>query len=228
MEKLLSGFVQVLNESFWLASIMALLAGVVASFSPCTLTSIPLIIGYVGGYSGGNRKKAFKTSLVFALGMIITLTALGALASLIGKFFAGIGGWWYIILGIFMIIMSLQLLNVINIMPNVCRVPSKQKGMFGAFLFGLLGGLFSSPCSTPALVAILAFAGSRENILQGVILLLLYSIGHSVLIIIAGTSVGFIQQLTDSEKTQKIGRILMKVLGIMILLLAFYLLYLGF
>ena len=54
-------------------------------FTPCSLSTIPLIIGYVGGTGAQETKKAFKLSLVFALGMAITFTTLGAIAALIGR-----------------------------------------------------------------------------------------------------------------------------------------------
>ncbi|NBI18412.1 hypothetical protein D1841_12840 [Neglecta sp. X4] len=68
-----------ISESVWLAPLLAVLAGVLTSFTPCSLSSIPLVIGYVGG-TGTEPKKAFHLSLVFAAGSAITFTILGTLA----------------------------------------------------------------------------------------------------------------------------------------------------
>ena len=98
MENLLSNFGQVLANNTWLAFIMALVAGIISSFSPCVLSSIPLVIGYVGDYAGDDKKRAFKYSLFFCFGLAATFTALGAASALLGRLMTGAGKWWYIIM----------------------------------------------------------------------------------------------------------------------------------
>jgi len=63
------------------------LGGVVATASPCILASIPLVIGFVGGYAGGNKKQAFFYSLTFVLGLAVVMSILGAMAALMGTMF---------------------------------------------------------------------------------------------------------------------------------------------
>ena len=92
----------------------------------------------------------------------------------------------------------------------------------------MLGGFFSSPCATPILIVLLAVVAKEGHILWGILLLLLYSIGHSVLVIVAGTSVGFVQKLTKSEKYGKTSTVLKIGMGFVILLIALYMFYLGF
>lgn len=75
---------RLISESFWLAPILALIAGVLTSVSPCSLSTIPLIIGYVGG-TGNDNLKSLQIIAGFACGMAITFTALGTAASLLGK-----------------------------------------------------------------------------------------------------------------------------------------------
>ena len=77
---------ELLKNNFWIAPIISLIAGILTAFTPCSLSTIPLIIGYVGGIGAKETKKAFKLSLIFALGMAITFTILGAIAALIGRF----------------------------------------------------------------------------------------------------------------------------------------------
>jgi len=174
MTDLLSNFGQLLSQNIWLAFVMALVVGLVPSFSPCVISAVPLIIGYVGGYAGNDRKKAFKYSLFFCIGLAATFTALGA------------------------------------------------------FLFGIVGGILSSPCATPVLAAILAFVAGQDNIVLGVALLAVYAVGHCALILVASTSVGFVQALAASPGTEKLGRLLKLLFGILVLLLAFYLFWIGF
>ena len=86
----------------------------------------------------------------------------------------------------------------------------------------------SSPCSTPVLIALLAIVAGKGSLAWGILLLLLYSIGHGILAVIAGTSIGFVQKLSQSEKYGKASTVLKIVMGSLILLIGFYLFYLGF
>ena len=218
-----------IGKNMWLAPLLALLAGVLTSFTPCALSSVPLVIGYVGGSSNNDSRKAFRLSLVFALGMAVTFTALGVIASLTGKLIGRAASWWYIVLGILMVLMALQTWEVYNFIPSTFLVSkSTKKGYIGALIAGILGGVFSSPCSTPVLIVLLALVAGQGNILWGILLLLLYSIGHSVLVLAAGTSMGFVKKLTASEKYGKASKVLKIVMGCLILLIAFYMFYLGF
>lgn len=215
-------------ESFWLAPLMALLAGVLTSITPCALTSVPLVIGYVGGAGNNDPKKAFRLSVTFALGMAVTFTALGTAASLIGKLMGTSSRWWYIGLGVLMVLMALQIWEIYNFIPSIYLISkSSKKGYIGAFVAGVLGGIFSSPCATPVLVVLLGIVARSGNVVWGVWLLLLYSIGHSALVVVAGTSIGFVVKLTSSGKYGVFSKILKYVMGTAILMIAFYMFYLG-
>jgi len=138
-------------------------------------------------------------------------------------------GWWYIILGVLMVLMALQTWGIFEIIPSSYLLSKNtKKGFAGAFIAGILGGVFSSPCSTPVLIALLAIVAGKGSLVWGILLLLLYSIGHGILAVIAGTSVGFVQKLSQSEKYGKASTILKIVMGSLILLIGFYLFYLGF
>jgi cytochrome c-type biogenesis protein len=220
---------RLISANMWLAPLAALLGGLLTAFTPCSLASVPLIIGYVGGYAGKDTKKAFRFSLVFCGGMAITFTILGILAALLGRLMQLTGSWWYIALGVLMIIMALQTWEVINIIPQTSLLSkNNQTGYLGALIAGFLGGLFASPCATPVLIALLAIVAREGKIMWGIILLLLYSAGHSILLVMAGTSVGMVNQMTRSTKYGFISTGLRIVLGSVILILGFYLLYTGF
>ena len=218
-----------IKGSMWLAPIMALLAGVLTAFTPCALSSVPLVIGYVGASSNNDTKKAFRLSLVFALSMAVTFTILGVIASLAGKLIGRTTFWWYIILGVLMVLMALQTWEIYNFIPSTFLInKSTKRGYIGAISAGILGGVFSSPCSTPVLIVLLAVVAGQGRLLWGIMLLLLYAIGHSVLVIISGTSIGFVKKLTASQKYGKASKILKIIMGSIILLIAFYMFYLAF
>lgn len=225
----LEGLSSAMALNIWLAPLLALLAGVLTSITPCALTSVPLVIGYVGGTGQKDTKRAFRLSGVFSLGMAFTFTILGTAASLLGKLMQGVGSWWYLVLGLLMVLMALQTWEIFNFIPSTYALSKNTKrGYIGAFLAGILGGFFSSPCATPVLIVLLAVVAKEGSLLWGIFLLLIYSLGHSVLVMVAGTSVGFIQKLSASDKYGKTSNILKNIMGIVILLIAFYMFYLGF
>lgn len=218
-----------ISANIWLAPLLALFAGILTSVTPCALTSVPLVIGYVGGTGQRETKRAFWLSVVFSAGMAVTFTVLGTAASLLGRLMQGTGSWWYIILGILMILMALQTMEIYNFIPSSYAISKNTKrGFIGAFLAGVLGGFFSSPCATPVLVVLLAMVAKEGSLLWGILLLLLYSVGHSFLVMIAGTSVGFVHKLSSSDKYGRASKILKIVMGCLIMLIALYMFYLGF
>lgn len=218
-----------ISSNFWLAPFLALLAGLLTSFTPCSLSSVPLVIGFVGGVGSNDTKRAFKLSAVFALGMAFTFTVLGTVASMFGKLMQGAGSWWYLILGVLMLLMALQTWELFNFIPSTYAISrNKKRGFAGAFISGILGGFFSSPCATPVLVVLLAIVVKEGNLFWGILLLLLYSIGHSILVLIAGTSVGFVQKVSLNSSYRVINKVLKYLMGAIVLLLSFYMFYLGF
>ncbi|MDF2568253.1 MAG: putative cytochrome c biosis protein, partial [Oscillospiraceae bacterium] len=103
MEAAIHQWLDILSTSImsniWLAPVLALFAGIISAFTPCCLSTVPLVIGYVGGTGEKDTKKAFWLSVTFSCGMGVTFTVLGTIASLLGKLLQGSGSWWYLILG---------------------------------------------------------------------------------------------------------------------------------
>lgn len=217
-----------IGQNLWLAPLLALLAGVLTSFTPCALSSIPLVVAYVGGI-GVEPKKAFRLSLVFALGAAITFTVLGVAAASVGQLLGTGAKWWYIVLGVLMVLMALQTWGVINLIPSTyLSAKNTRRGYAGALFTGILGGFFSSPCATPVLIALLAIAAGQGNILWGALLMLFYGVGHGILAVVAGSSIGMVNQLMKSERYGALSRALKIATGVLILLIGLYLFYLGF
>lgn len=229
MTEILQSISLLIENNVWLAPFLAFAAGALTSLTPCSVSSVPLVIGYVGGIAGRDTRKAFRLSLVFVLGSALTFTALGAAASTAGMFFMGAASWWYLILGLLMVLMALQTWGIFEIIPSSYLMSkNRKKGYLGAFIAGVLGGIFSSPCSTPVLIALLAIVAGKGSIVWGASLLILYSIGHGLLALAVGTSFSFAQKLSENIEESGAGYIIKLVLGALILLTGFYMLYLGF
>lgn len=176
------------------------LAGVLSSASPCVLATIPLVVGFVGGYADGDRSKAFRYSLAFVLGLSLTFTAFGAAAGLLGTMFGTLGGWWYVAAGVVALLMGGQMMGLYEIhLPIKRNFKPKQGGIIGSFLLGLFFGVVSSPCATPVLVVILTYVATKGQILYGTALLFTYALGHSLLMLLAGTFTGFVEAFVKKQ-----------------------------
>ena len=114
------------------------LGGVIATASPCILASIPLVIGFVGGYAGGNRKQAFFYSLTFVVGLAVVMSILGAMAALMGTMFGQVGTYLYFVVAVILIVMGLQLSGIINLKMGGAsqKFLPQRTGLIGALILG--------------------------------------------------------------------------------------------
>lgn len=217
---------QSLSGSLGLALPLIFIAGVVTSFSPCILSMIPVLVGYVGGYSNTSRLKGFSMSLLFVLGLGVTFAILGITAASFGRVFGQIGSHWYLIMAAVAILMGLQLLGVLNInLPGLKTMPIKTKGILGSFFMGLFFGLVASPCATPVLAVILTYLASKGDLVFGGLMLFTYGLGHGTPLLVAGTFTGAVKNL---RQFQKYSSYVTHVSAGILILLGAYLLSLAF
>ncbi|HSA07665.1 MAG TPA: cytochrome c biogenesis protein CcdA [Candidatus Gastranaerophilales bacterium] len=187
--------IQLFTEQAGQISVWILLAvfagGIISSISPCTLGILPIIIGYIGGYSENTTKKTIIQLLFFIVGISLVLTTLGIIAAFTGKTlgfhsnpFVGL------MIGSIILIMGLTLLEVIEIPMPVLIKQMPQNRNNNLILYPLmLGGTFalaSTPCSTPILAGIMAYASLKSNITAGALMLFIYALGQSAIILFAG------------------------------------------
>ena len=205
-----------------------LLAGILSSASPCVLATIPLVVGFVGGYSDGERWRAFRYSLAFTLGLSLTFTTFGAMAGLLGTMFGLLGGTWYFIAGCIALIMGGQLMGLYEIRLPIKRdYKPKCGGIFGAFLLGLFFGVVSSPCATPVLVVLLTLVAGKGQILYGIALLFCYAIGHCLLMLIAGTFTGFVEGFVKARGLVSFSIWVKRISGVMVAGVGVYLIWMA-
>ncbi len=225
LQNLLNNAGELIQTNPWLAFVAVFIGGVLTASNPCVLAMIPLMIGFVGGMketSGWKRSLLF--AIVFVSGLAITFGIFGIIAATVGGVLGGTGNFWRWIVAIVCLVMGLHLLGVLKFnIPVSPRIKVKQKGLIGAFLLGLLFGVVSTPCAIPILALLLTYiAASASSILYGALLLLIYTFGHCVLILVAGTSVGLAKGLLESKGLQTSTNILRKVAGVIIILVGGY------
>ena len=223
IESMLSNVQVIIQSNHSLAFLAVFVGGLISAASPCVLAAIPLIIGYVGGYSEGNKKKAAIYSFVFILGLSVTFTLLGAAAAAMGQFLSFAGQWLYIGLAVIAIAMGLQLMGLISIpLPFQKTRQVKSRGLWGAFLLGILTGTVSSPCATPVLAVILAYVSTQGDILYGGSLLFMYAVGHCALIFVAGLSIGLTDSIVSSQGVKNFSLYAKRFSGTILIIVGLY------
>ena len=156
MTEIINTLTEMMTQNLWAAPVLSLVAGILTSFTPCSLASVPMLLACVGAVEA-DRKKAVCLSLSMASGMAVTFGIFGSVASFIGHRMHEAGHWWTILMGILMILMALQVFGVISLIPHIhISEHMTKKGYIGAFFTGALGGVFASHCAIPVMVALLA------------------------------------------------------------------------
>lgn len=218
MNELVTSLAQYISSNPLVAFGAVALGGIVTSANPCVLVTLPLIIGFTGGYAQPGIRKALTFSLMFVLGLSFTFTILGVIAALAGRLLGDIGGWWQYLVAAIVILMGLQLVGLFEIpLPARHTTPSKTRGPLGAFLLGMVSGLISSPCATPVLAVILTYVVTEGNVVYGSSLLFVYAVGHSILLLIAGTSAGAARWLIESKQVASGSLWMRRIMGILLL-----------
>jgi len=144
--------------------------------------------------------------------------------------YGDVSGIWNLVVAVVCVLMGLHLTGLVTIpIPSLGdRLRPRSRGFLGAFLLGLLFGVVSAPCAAPILVVLLTYlAGSGASVAWGGTLLLVYALGHSVLILIAGTSMGAAAALIENTRATHVLRILRIVAGVAIILVGLYFGYKG-
>jgi cytochrome c-type biogenesis protein len=227
MNSLLANAEHLIRTQPLLAVPVVFLGGLATALNPCVLASIPLAIGFVGGYATGRSKSyAVLLALFLFLGIAAAFTVLGIVASLAGTLFGTTSKVWPILIIIVCAVMGGQILLFPNFeIPMPRGFTPKAGGIFGAFLLGALTGVIATPCAMPVLAVVLTYVASKGIIFYGGLLLFTYALGHSLLVLVAGSSIGIAEAMVNSKGLKKASTILKKASGVLLLLVAAYFLY---
>jgi cytochrome c-type biogenesis protein len=175
------------------------LAGLLTSLTPCTLSMLPITVGYIGGQANQSKWQAVTRSTFFCLGLATTLAGMGVAAAALGKIYGQIGWGLPIIVSLVAIVMGLNLLEVVQFrLPNWGGsgwIAQDWPDGLRAYLLGLTFGLVASPCSTPVLATLLAWVASTQNVGLGAVLLLAYTLGYVAPLVLAGTFTASLKNL---------------------------------
>jgi len=229
MEQLFTSLSRAVEGSAALALGAAFVWGVLSILlSPCHLASIPLIVGFIDQQGRMTTRRAFTVSLLFSLGILITIAVIGVITAAAGRMLGDVGRWGNYGVAVIFFVVGLYLLDAIRIpMPGAAQPGVKRKGMLAAFILGLVFGVALGPCTFAYMAPMLAvtFRLAATNLPYGVLLLAVYGVGHCAVIVLAGTFTEVVQHYLNWNETSKGAVVLKKVCGGLVLLGGLYLIY---
>jgi len=229
MEKLFTTLSHAVEGAPLLALSAAVAWGILSIIlSPCHLASIPLIVGFISKQGKVTVQRAFWTSVLFAVGILITIAAIGAITAAAGRMLGDVGQYGNYFVAVIFFVVGLHLLGVIP-MPwsGPGQVGMKRKGLLAAFILGLLFGIALGPCTFAYMAPMLGvtFKLAKTAPIYGVSLLLAYGVGHCAVIVAAGTSTEMVQRFLNWNEQSKGLAVVKSICGVLVLLGGVWLIY---
>ncbi len=229
MTELFTQFTHAIEGSAGIALSAAFVWGILSVLlSPCHLAAIPLIIGLVDEQGRSTPRRAFNTSLLFAVGILLSIALIGVITATAGRILGDIGQYGSWIAALIFFVMGLQLMGVLS---SPWKKPEQKtparNGLLAALLTGLIFGIALGPCTFAFMAPVLAvtFKLSTESPIFAGSLVLLYGMGHCTVIVLAGTSAESIQRYLNWNENSKGAMRLRKICGVLVLLAGLYMVY---
>jgi cytochrome c-type biogenesis protein len=194
--------------------------------SPCHLTSIPLIVGYIAEQRQISVKRAFWISLLFSFGILVTIGFIGLITALAGRMLGDIGAVSNYLVAVIFFAIGLHLLDVIQLpWSGTAGRYAKRKGLLGAFVIGLIFGIALGPCTFAFMAPMLGvvFKIAAERLFFAVALLFAYGIGHCSIIVLAGTLTETVNQYLKWTERSKGAICVKRICGVLVILGGIYL-----
>lgn len=231
-EGLFTTLYEAMTSAVWIALLASFVWGILSILlSPCHLSSIPLVVGFISTQGKISVKRTFNISLIFSIGILITIALIGIITASLGRLMGDVGVYGnYFVAAIFFLV-GLYLLDVIKLDWNSAGLKqTKAKGLLAALILGLLFGIALGPCTFAYMAPVLGvvFQTAQTDYFLAVLFLLAFGIGHCAVIVGAGTLAGKVQKyLNWSEESNTILWI-KRVCGILVILGGVYLVYTTF
>jgi cytochrome c-type biogenesis protein len=162
---------------------ISFLEGLLTFISPCLLPMLPIYITYFAGGGERSTSKTVLRAIGFILGFTAVFVSMGALASTVGSFLTKYKTIVNIVCGVIVIFLGLNFIGIFKInlfRGQVKALNTENMNFFSAFLFGIIFSVGWTPCVGAFLGSALMMASGSGQVLQGVIMLLLYSLGLGI------------------------------------------------
>ena len=184
--------------------ILIFLEGIASFISPCLLPMVPIYISYFIGEDNQNNKKAIMNSIGFVLGFTIVFLIFSIFASSVGFLLSNYIKYIKIFFGILIILFGLNYMEILKIeILNKTRIKKlnfKNFNFFKSIIFGMLFSISWTPCIGTFLSSALLLIAKGQNILKGIILMLIYSVGLGIPFIISAILIEKLKKVFDCIK----------------------------
>lgn len=221
-----------LYDNYWIALLASFGWGVLSILlSPCHLSSIPLVVGFISSQGKITLGRTFYISLIFSLGILITIAVIGIITASLGRLMGDVGAIGnYLVAGIFFLV-GLYLLDIIKFdWNNTGLRQTKSKGLLAALILGLIFGIALGPCTFAYMAPVLGivFQTAHTSFVSASLLLLAFGIGHCSVIVGAGTLSKRVQQYLNWSEESKTILWIRRICGMLVILGGVYLIYTTF
>ncbi len=228
IESLFNTLYDAMLGATWIALLASFVWGILSILlSPCHLSSIPLVIGFISTQGKMSVGRTFKIALVFSIGILITIALIGVITASLGRLMGDVGVYGnYFVAAIFFLV-GLYLLDIIKIDWNSAGLKqTKAKGLLAALILGLLFGIALGPCTFAYMAPVLGvvFQTAQTNYFLAIMFLLAFGIGHCTVIVGAGTLAGKVQKYLNWTEESKVILWIKRICGILVILGGIYLL----
>ena len=183
--------------------LVSFLEGIVTFLSPCLLPMLPIYISYFAGGGQRSTRKTVRCALGFVLGFTAVFTAMGALAGSIGSLLIRHQRIVNLVSGSIVIVFGLNYLGLFrwNLFRGGSRVLDAQDmTFFSACLFGIIFSVGWTPCVGAFLGSALALAAQQGHVLEGVLMLLAYSLGLGIPFLVSAVLIDALKGAFDWVK----------------------------
>ena len=205
--------------------------GALTSLAPCSIITVPLLVGSALSLSGHLSPKervrfTYIFAFLFAFGVALSFSIMAFLVAKMGFFFSIAPFEAYSIAGVMALLIGLYALEVFPsvIDKNAWMIYLVKLRFLGVFLIGMLFGLVSTPCASAPLVAIIGVASTAPT-WYAYALVLTFALGHALLLLIAGVSVGFTQAVITNAHLNRLSTYLTRLFAWGLFAIAGYFFY---
>ncbi len=229
VEHLFEALTLAMGRNFQVALVASFAWGVLSILlSPCHLSSVPLIIGYVSSQDEISLKNSFNLSFVFAIGILITIALVGLITASFGRLIGDVGFIGNMLIGGLFVVVGLYLLDIISFSwSGVGIQPISKGGWLGALLLGLIFGIGLGPCTFAYMAPVLGvvFQTATENLGKALLLIAAFGIGHCAVIVLAGSLTNLVQRYLNWTEESRAKVYMKRLAGLLVLLGGVYFIY---
>jgi cytochrome c-type biogenesis protein len=230
MDAIFTTLTEAMYGSFSVAIIASFAWGVLSILlSPCHLSSIPLIIGFLTSKSEKKTSRGILLAFVFSVGILLTIAFIGIITAALGRIMGDVGVYGKYSVAFVFFVVGFYLMDIIRL-PDTgvkLRPVSTKSVVLSAFSLGLIFGIALGPCTFAFMAPILGvvFQLSTTDGAGAGFLLLAFGLGHCSVIVTVGGFATRIQAYLDWTNRSNVILWIKRSAGFLVILGGIYTLF---